>query len=694
MANDKLLRVGIEIGGSIGRSLDASIRNARAKLGGLKMQVADIGAASRASFSRIADSGMWRTGAVAAGAYFAVIGNGTRQAAALNQELSGLQKHLDGLDASGMARIQKDVLNLSARTGVNASDTAGLFVAGAESGRKQSELGSFAQLSSRSAIATGMTPDVAGTTINQLQAAAGLDLGGTARFMDQINGISDRLSTTAPKLSDFASRTAGLTQQMKLSTGSLTTFGGVMLDSGVAPEIAATSLHAMTRALVAGTSATGAQREAYTDLGLTAEAVAKGMQTDAEGTINDVIRRLKGLAPERRQAVAYRLFGAEASKGLTPLVNNFGKLQQLQADVRAGRTIGSIEKEHSRWLTSNAGQTALLQANTAKLSITLGATLAPALNRLLTLALPIAEGMARWAEKNPKLTAGLVALGGVVAGLVIAAPALAAGLTLVKGAGALLLGLKLGATIAGWLPVIVGAGKVLLALATGPVGLTVAAVLGLGAVLVWAFGRFDWLRAGAMAAIGAIGDGWRAGWDLLKGIAAGDSKLISDAWNRLMGAIGKAAGAGFELVRRGATDLIGWLLQQLAQLPGRVFKSAMAIGGAIGDGLRHVTGLGGDSPANNIRPIPRARGGQVTPGRRYIVGEKRPELLEVGNPGRIYPNLDGLAGGGGVTLNVQPGAVVINAPGADPERLDRAVAEGFRRLQWELQSGYRSLLND
>ena len=45
----------------------------------------------------------------------------------------------------------------------------------------------------------------------------------------------------------------------------------------------------------------------------------------------------------------------------------------------------------------------------------------------------------------------------------------------------------------------------------------------------------------------------------------------------------------------------------------------------------------------------RARGGPVTAGRPYLVGERGPELMVPGRNGTIVPN--GAMGGGGVTIN-------------------------------------------
>lgn len=86
------------------------------------------------------------------------------------------------------------------------------------------------------------------------------------------------------------------------------------------------------------------------------------------------------------------------------------------------------------------------------------------------------------------------------------------------------------------------------------------------------------------------------------------------------------------------------------------FKGGDILGGITGllDIVQQVSGLvrGNSTPRTTVNTVPlgggRALGGPVVPGKRYRVGEKGPEWLEVNQPGRIVPNNDNGAGGGNV----------------------------------------------
>jgi len=673
---DRILRVGIEIGGSVGRSLDRSIRQARAQLGGLGTQMRDLGAQAERSFGRIADSRRWQVGAAAATGYFAVIGRGVVQARALNQELSGLSRHIDGLDASKLAAIQRQVLGISAQTGVRGTDIAALMVSGAESGRSERELGAFARFAARAGNATGMAPSETGQLINQFIAASGRDLAYAQTMFDSINAAADRTATNPTRLSDFLSRSLGLTRMSGLTSNDLTAIGAIQQDSGVSADVGATAFAAITRSLSAGSSATGSQRRGFEALGLDPTRVAKGLQTDGFGQLLEVFQRLKRLAPERQIAVLNDLFGAEAARGASPLISNLEKLVSLRQDLASGKAAGSIDREFERWAQSSAGQTARLTGNLEKFSTTLGATVAPGLNRLLELAVPVVERAAEWAVLNPDLTAGLVALGGALSALVIAAPALSAAFTMIAGAGKLLLGLKLGATIAGWAPA-------LLALATGPIGLVTVAVLGVGAAVAWLYGRFEWFKAGVDGYLGGLVRGWSGAWTFITGLATGNMAKVRQGWGQMVSGMQQAFGSLLGLVRRGFAETFRWVLQQATALPGRLFGAFQQLGSMLTGGRLEA--------ANNIRPIPRANGGPVRPRQAYLVGERRPEVVEFGASGRVYPSVGAYqqsqASGGPVTI-----APVFHIHGSGD--VEEQVMKAWRRLEWELQSGYRSLLND
>lgn len=118
------------------------------------------------------------------------------------------------------------------------------------------------------------------------------------------------------------------------------------------------------------------------------------------------------------------------------------------------------------------------------------------------------------------------------------------------------------------------------------------------------------------------------------------SGVIRLAWssNKELAAVGKAAA-----ITQATIDGILGVQKALATYPPPInFAMAAAVGALAAANVAQIAGM--------------EKGGRVTAGTPYIVGEKRPELFVPDTAGRIVPNLGGVGGAVNVyqTLNVMP----------------------------------------
>jgi phage-related minor tail protein len=108
-------------------------------------------------------------------------------------------------------------------------------------------------------------------------------------------------------------------------------------------------------------------------------------------------------------------------------------------------------------------------------------------------------------------------------------------------------------------------------------------------------------------------------------------------------------------------------------------------GGFLGSLFSAGTSLlsGGVGDYNTLAALSgaRAMGGPVDAGGAYLVGERGPEILQMGSqPGRIIPN--GRAGGGGVAITLAP-IIQIDAR-ADAAQVAQLVAAGMQQTQRDM----------
>lgn len=141
----------------------------------------------------------------------------------------------------------------------------------------------------------------------------------------------------------------------------------------------------------------------------------------------------------------------------------------------------------------------------------------------------------------------------------------------------------------------------------------------------------------------------------------------------LTGAI-RRGGLGFDDLKRIALNTLNEIAAQAAQ---GLFSQIGGIGGGGGAG-GGLLGLG--SIVTSLLGLPgRATGGNVAPGRGYVVGERGPELFVPTTAGRVLANGGNQPGGREVKVSIN---VVAPAGGNAPQALQRSsrqVAAAVRR---------------
>jgi hypothetical protein len=137
----------------------------------------------------------------------------------------------------------------------------------------------------------------------------------------------------------------------------------------------------------------------------------------------------------------------------------------------------------------------------------------------------------------------------------------------------------------------------------------------------------------------------------------------------LLGAIRRGS-LGFDDLKRAALNTMGEIA---AQSVGNLFSgTASKSGGGLLGGLGGLVG--------SILGLPgRATGGNVSPGRGYLVGERGPELFVPTSAGRVESNAAALGGGREVRVSIN---VVTPQGSSAPQAMQRStrqIASAVRR---------------
>ena len=157
---------------------------------------------------------------------------------------------------------------------------------------------------------------------------------------------------------------------------------------------------------------------------------------------------------------------------------------------------------------------------------------------------------------------------------------------------------------------------------------------------------------------------------------------LADGFVRAGGALERGLVSAIRRGSLGFDDLKRVAIGVLDDIAAQAARGLLAgIGGGAGGALAGLLGTGGlGGIVGSVLGLPgRATGGDVSPGRGYLVGERGPELFVPTTSGRIDPG--GKAGSGGRDVKV---AINIVAPqGASTprslQRSSRQVASAVRR---------------
>lgn len=272
---------------------------------------------------------------------------------------------------------------------------------------------------------------------------------------DAMSKLSDRTGIAAPRLDQFR-------KVAELSDTSIESLGRAF---------PALSLNMKT----AADTAKGRAFEAFKSLGVSLKGADGGLRA-VDDVMLDVSDKFKGMADgAEKSALASSIFGTKLGSELIPLLNSGGE---------AVRNMGTaLTQEFADKAADFNDRLETLQEKFGDLAMTLVEALLPVLESLIGVIEPLVNAFTSLPQPMQTLIASVGLLGGA---LLILSPFIG---PIVAGFTALA-GLQIGATIAGWLPVLAGlagtlkaVGLAIVGILSGPVGIAIL----IGAVIAAIF---------------------------------------------------------------------------------------------------------------------------------------------------------------------------------------------------------------
>ncbi len=357
-------------------------------------------------------SGLGKIGfmeALQGGALAAPFVMGVKAAIGFESAMADVKKVVNFESPDQFKQMGQDVRNLSKELPMSAEGIAAIYAAGGQSGIAREELGAFAQDAVKMGIAFDTTAEESGSMMAKWRTAFKLNQTEVVALADKINLLGNTGAANTGQISKIVTAIGPLGEIAGLNAGQIAAMGASLAGVGIAEDVAATGMKNFALTLTAGTAATKSQKEAFKALRLDSAAIAKGMSTDSEGTINKVLKSLAHVEKSKQAAILTQLFGKESVGAIAPLLTNLDTLQKNFSMVgKEGKFAGSMEAEYASRAATTANAVQLTMNRVTDLGIAVGTALLPPFNDFLQQIGPLISGVSDLAATNPWLIKGLI----------------------------------------------------------------------------------------------------------------------------------------------------------------------------------------------------------------------------------------------------------------------------------------------
>lgn len=333
--------------------------------------------------------------------------------AVFESAMLGVAKQMDGArDSNGNLtktyyEMGDSIKDMSERLPLTAIEIAKLVEGAARMGiQGKQNLLIFAEQSAIMATAFDLPTDKISEDMGMISNLYKIPIKNIKEFGDAINYLDDNAQSKGGDIIDVMKRIAGTTTLVNMNFKESAALGSTFLSLGASAEVAATATNAMINRLSNAPILSSAKSYAggLEMLGLEATKLQKTMNSNATGTILDVLDRIKALPKDKQLEAATRLFGVEYGDDASKLAQNLEEYRRQLKLTKDAQAAGSMARESSAQIKSLESQELMAKAAISNASTELGQQLKPALVDILNVIKDVTHGVRDWVKEHPVLT--------------------------------------------------------------------------------------------------------------------------------------------------------------------------------------------------------------------------------------------------------------------------------------------------
>lgn len=618
----------------------------------------------------------------------------------------------------------REIRQLGKELPIPTAQIAEMVTAGARMEVPREELIAYTRTVAMMATAFDAVPDEIAESMGKVAKNFRIETNAIMGLADTINYLDDNAISKGNDIINVLNRTSGVVSTVAMSAKDSAALASTLLTLGERTETAGTAINAITQKFAAAEKGTKRFQSAVAEIGLSSEAIQKGMGTDAMGTIFTVIEAIQKLPKDKRIGVMVELAGMEHSDTLAKLVDKPDELKRQLELANGAKAGGSMSREFAARQDTVSARWQRLQNQVFNTSSASGEVLRSTLVGLMETVGGLLDRFNAFTQANPQVV-GWMIKGAAIAGVLLTVlGALMLALAAVLGPLAIIrYGFQtLGIVFSGGVRGVVGLVKAFgmmkkvisvvgRALLTNPIGLTITAIA-VAAFLIFKYwepikaffvGLWDKVSTAFSDGIDKVGK-FLSDWSplailydifapVLRWFGLDMPEKFSDfGANMLRGLVDGILG-GVKAVRDAissvADSVVGWFKEKLGiRSPSRVFAH---LGGFTMQGLEQGLTQGQRGPLGVVSRVATAMAG-IGAGLAIGTGQAAANVRFDTRPPIAAPTRSATAAPPAATA---PVVIHIHPPaGADEQLIARLLAERIERLEAQRAARARSRLTD
>ena len=269
----------------------------------------------------------------------------TREAISFEHAMTEVGKAI-GSTSEGMRDLQAQFLEQSRKTGIKATEIAGIAAQGGYFNVPRDQIQGFTDVSAKAAVGFQMRPEETAAAFGPLMKAYKLKNVDELRLAgDAINTVGDSAGVRERNILDYLNRTSGIAGMSRIPLAKNAAIGGAIQSLGVAPDVAATGIgEVFNRLSNANLQGKDFQR-GLRGIHMTGRQVKASMDQDAVGGFIDVLERINKLSDTKKPNVIRDMFGEGEVATVSRMAESVGVLREaLERVSDPSKYQGSLEK--------------------------------------------------------------------------------------------------------------------------------------------------------------------------------------------------------------------------------------------------------------------------------------------------------------------------------------------------------------